>query len=95
MSPEQLVGQAVDQRSDLFVFGILLYKIVTGQHPWPRQTPSETLQAIVGEDPAPLGALPDGPAELAGVERMLLRKHPAERYPTAEIAVLSVDGRLG
>ena len=87
MSPEQIEGQAVDQRSDLFAFGIMLYEIVAGRHPWPRASPSETLLAILGDDPAPLDAGPDGSAELAGVVRTLLRKAPAERYATAEIAL--------
>ena len=87
MSPEQIEGQAVDQRSDLFAFGITLYEILSGQHPWPRASPSETLLAILGDDPAPLDPGPDGSAELSGVVRTLLRKEPAERYATAEIAL--------
>ncbi len=87
MSPEQIKGLAVDQRSDLFAFGIMLYEIVTGRHPWRRASPSETLLAILGHDPAPLDAGPDGSAELAGVVWTLLRKDPAQRYATAEIAL--------
>ena len=56
MSPEQLAGQAVDQRSDLFAFGILLYEMLTGRHPWPRQTAADTLHAIVHDPPPPIGA---------------------------------------
>ena len=87
MSPEQIKGQAGDQRSDLFAFGIMLYEIVAGRHPWPRASPTETLLAILGDDPTPLDTGPDLSAELAGVVRTLLRKQPAERYATAEIAL--------
>ena len=39
MSPEQITGETVDQRSDLFAFGIILYEVLAGQHPWPRLPP--------------------------------------------------------
>ena len=87
MSPEQIQGQDVDQRSDLFAFGILLYEMLTGRHPWPRPSAVETLHAILHDDPPPIDASPHVGPDLATVVRTLLRKHPAERYPTAEAAL--------
>ena len=83
MSPEQIQGQNVDQRSDLFAFGILLHEMLTGRHPWPRSSPVETLHAILHDDPPPIDAPLVG-VDLAAVVQTLLRKHPAERYPHAE-----------
>jgi serine/threonine-protein kinase len=84
MSPEQIQGQDVDARSDLFAFGILLYEMLTGRHPWPRPSSVDTLHAILHDDPPSIDASPHVAAELAGVVQTLLRKHPAERYPSTE-----------
>ena len=84
MSPEQIQGHDVDARSDLFAFGILLHEMLTGRHPWPRPSAVDTLHAILHDDPPPIDASPRGGADLAAVVQTLLRKHPAERYPSAE-----------
>jgi serine/threonine protein kinase/tetratricopeptide (TPR) repeat protein len=91
MSPEQIQGQDVDARSDLFAFGILLYEILTGRHPWRRPSAVDTLHAIVHDDPPLIDASPHVGADLAAVVQTLLRKHQAERYPSAE-AVLEALG---
>ena len=85
MSPEQILGQEVDQRSDLFAFGIILYEMVTGQHPWPRESPVDTMHAILHDDPPPIQAT-EG-MEFAPIVLTLLRKSPSERYPFAEAAL--------
>jgi serine/threonine protein kinase/Flp pilus assembly protein TadD len=84
MSPEQILGQEVDQRSDLFAFGIILYEMLTGGHPWPRQSAVDTLHAILHDDPPPIEAASPLAEELAGIVQRLLCKSPAERYPLAE-----------
>ena len=78
MSPEQILGQEIDQRSDLFAFGIVLCEMVTGQHPWPRKSQVDTLHAILHDDPPPMQAA------LAGVVDKLLCKNRDERYSSAE-----------
>jgi serine/threonine protein kinase len=81
MSPEQILGQELDPRSDLFAFGIVLYEMLTGGHPWPRASKTDTLRAILLDEPAPIRD-----AALAGLDsvlRQLLRKSPGERYPSA------------
>jgi serine/threonine protein kinase len=79
MSPEQIQGQEVDQRSDLFAFGIILHEMLTGRHPWPHTSRIDILHAILHDDPPAI----DGAPACAGVIRKLLCKIPAERYPTA------------
>jgi len=83
MSPEQIQGDDVDSRSDLFAFGIILYEMLTGRHPWVRPTPAATMYAIVNDDPPSIDSTVCG-SHLAAVVETLLRKHPAERYPRAE-----------
>src|SRR5271156_4687148 len=84
MSPEQIQGHPVDQRSDLFAVGIILFEMLTGQHPWPRKSIVDTLHAIVHDDPPPLHATAPSGAQLAPIVRKLLCKNPAERYSLAE-----------
>jgi eukaryotic-like serine/threonine-protein kinase len=78
MSPEQILGQEIDQRSDLFTFGIILCEMLTGEHPWPHKSRVDTLHAILHDDP------PAMYAALAGVVDKLLRKNREERYSSAE-----------
>jgi len=82
MSPEQILGQDTDQRSDLFSFGIILYEMLTGQHPWPCRSPVDKLHAILHDDPPHATSLMG--AELATIVERLLCKSPTERYPSAE-----------
>jgi serine/threonine protein kinase/tetratricopeptide (TPR) repeat protein len=78
MSPEQILGKEVDHRSDLFAFGIILYEMLAGRHPWPRNSTLDTLYAILHDDPD----LMQEP--FSDVVMKLLRKNSEERYPSAE-----------
>ncbi|HKE29327.1 MAG TPA: protein kinase [Bryobacteraceae bacterium] len=81
MSPEQILGQEVDQRSDLFAFGIILHEILAGLHPWPHKSAVDTMHAILHDAPPPMEAIP---ASAATIVRRLLRKNPGDRYASAE-----------
>lgn len=81
MAPEQVLGAALDERTDLFAFGIVLYELLAGMHPFNRDSPSATLAAIVREAPRPLTtSLPEAPASLAATVGKLLAKEPGDRY---------------
>jgi serine/threonine protein kinase len=93
MSPEQIQGREVDQRSDLFAFGIILYEMLTGRHPWPRPSPVDTLHAILHDDPPAIHAASLMQAELAAIVQKLLRKSPAERYQVADAVLEALGSR--
>jgi eukaryotic-like serine/threonine-protein kinase len=81
MSPEQLHGQRVDARSDIFSFGAVLYEMFTGEKAFERQSTSETLIAVEREEPIPLDQFnKDVPNALDRIIRCCLRKRPEERY---------------
>jgi serine/threonine protein kinase/Tfp pilus assembly protein PilF len=84
MSPEQLRGMHVDARSDIFSFGCVLQEMITGQSPFGRSTPAETISAILKEDPPSLLVFdPAIPAELDRTARRCLNKEPDQRFQSA------------
>ena len=83
MAPEQLAGGGADARSDIFAFGILLYELLSGVHPFRRSSASGTLGAILREAPAPVSQYAKGAPETARIVLdRLLAKEPRERYQT-------------
>src|SRR6185437_13484081 len=56
MSPEQLRGEPVDARTDIFSFGIVLYEMIAGAHPFASRSGADTMAAILGQEPPPLRA---------------------------------------
>ena len=88
MSPEQGRGGAVDFRSDQFSFGLVLYEMATGVLAFQRDTPVQTLSAIIGEEPRPIVELnPRVPVPLRWIIERCLAKDPADRYAaTADLA---------
>ena len=83
MSPEQIRQGDIDGRSDLFSLGALLYRMTCGRSPFEGESVLDTIHNILDIDPPPVSSYrPDAPAGLDQVLATLLRKAPAERYPT-------------
>ena len=81
MSPEQLRGQEVDTRSDIFSFGVVFYEMLTGVHPFKKAQSVETSSAILSEVPPPLPRyMNEVPPVLQHSVRKMLAKEPGRRY---------------
>ena len=84
MSPEQLRGEPLDQRSDLFSFGMVLYEMISGRHAFAKTGAMETASAILSEDPPSLLDSAGGQAEdLRALLSKLLAKELGDRSASA------------
>src|SRR5262245_20797499 len=81
MSPEQLRGEKLDARSDIFSFGTVLYEMTTGQRPFTGLTPAEVAKEILRSQPKPVHEqVPKVPLELRWIIEKLLARRPADRF---------------
>ena len=83
MSPEQVLGQSVDGRSDLFSVGVVLYQLVTGQKPFEGDSLMTLMHQIIKDEPKPLENLrADVPPELRRIIKRCLSKQADKRFAT-------------
>jgi CheY-like chemotaxis protein len=83
MPPEQLFGEEIDARADLWACGVVLYECLAGRLPFEAATPMALVARLVNDEPEPLPA-DDVPPALAATVMALLAKRPDERIPTAQ-----------
>jgi serine/threonine protein kinase len=84
MSPEQVAGNMLDSRTDIFSLGIVLYEMATGRRPFEGRSSAELATAILRDNPRPVEDVrADLPADLARVVRRCIEKDPHRRVQTA------------
>ncbi len=96
MSPEQVRGAEVDGRSDIFNLGAILYEMLCGRRAFHGQTPVETMNAILNEDPPELDSA--GSRVSPGLERIVrrcLEKSPEQRFQSAKDVAFALEALSG
>ena len=83
MSPEQFTGERVDERSDLWACGVLLFVMLTGKHPFAGSSFTETMKKIIDTEPPALSSWRALPPAFDTIVRRALAKNPAERFQSA------------
>jgi serine/threonine protein kinase len=96
MAPEQVCGQPVDARTDIFGLGCVLYEMLTGHRPFARVSIGDTMAAILNEQPPPLAAAGRRvPGALARVVSMCLEKEAEKRIQSAYDLAFALDEIIG
>lgn len=94
MAPEQILGEAVDHRTDLYAVGVLAYQLLTGQLPFKREHPRELLAAILSASPPPMAQVAptaDIPHEAQTIVERAMHREPALRFPDAQALAAALD----
>ena len=83
MSPEQAAGRAVDHRTDIWSFGVMLFEMICGRRPFAGEYDQAMIYSILNDEPEPLTAVRTGvPPEFERIVAKCLQKAPGERYQT-------------
>jgi hypothetical protein len=92
MSPEQVRGEVVDNRSDIFAFGAILYEMLTGRRAFRRDSSIETLSAILKEEPEDIAVvMPTVPSPLERLTRRCLEKDREQRFQSARDLAFNLE----
>jgi serine/threonine protein kinase/Tol biopolymer transport system component len=96
MAPEQVRGEAVDARTDIFAFGAVLYEMLSGHRAFRRDTSAETMTAVLKDDPAELtDAQPPISPALERIVRRCLEKSPEQRFQSAKDLAFALEALSG
>lgn len=92
MSPEQVRGQEVDHRSDLFSLGTILYEMLTGRRAFQKTSPADTMSAILNEEPPTVSQVaPNIPPALQRTVHRCLEKSPEQRFQSASDLAFALE----
>jgi Tol biopolymer transport system component len=95
MSPEQVRGDKVDHRSDIFAFGLIFYEMLAGKRAFWRDSQVETLHAILDDEPPDLLEVNRScPPAMARIVRHCLEKNPEQRFQSARDVAIALDDTL-
>src|SRR5205085_9750449 len=96
MSPEQVRGEPADHRSDIFAFGCVLYEMLSGTRAFRRDTPVESMNAVLREDPPELAARNTAiPPTLERILRRCLEKQADNRFQSAKDLAFGLENASG
>lgn len=91
MAPEQLRGEPLDERADLFAIGVMMYEMLSGTHPFRRGSTAETLAAILRENPAPPRMRDETSSAFVRLALQCLEKDPGDRFQTSRDLALALE----
>jgi Tol biopolymer transport system component len=96
MSPEQVRGESVNHRSDLFSLGVVLYELITKQNPFKQDSEAATLQSVLNTEPEPVARYKSGSSDdLQRIIDKALSKNPQLRYQHADDLIADLKRELG
>jgi len=91
MSPEQVRGQPVDHRTDIFSLGVITYEMLSGNHLFQRKTGADTMSAILKEEPPELSSAQASPPALGRIVHRCLEKDPADRFQSVSDLAFNLE----
>jgi len=93
MSPEQVRGDTIDHRSDIFSLGVILHEMLADSQPFRRESSVETMNAILHEEPPPVSS--ELPPAITRILRHSLEKIPSNRFQTAKDFAFALEALSG